>query len=56
MGLGLPMVAALIWRVGGLCRIYNREPGSGVAVELIIPLAVPDSESHETLQYESAWG
>jgi DNA-binding response OmpR family regulator len=39
MGLGLPMVAALIWRIGGACRIYNREPGPGVGVELIVPLA-----------------
>jgi two-component system, cell cycle response regulator len=38
MGLGLPMVAALIWRIGGTCRIYNCEPGPGVGVELIIPL------------------
>ncbi len=38
MGLGLPMVAALIWRIGGTCRIYNREFGPGVGVELIIPL------------------
>src|SRR4029079_4494152 len=30
MGLGLPMVAALIWRIGGSCRISNCEPGPGV--------------------------
>jgi two-component system, cell cycle response regulator len=37
MGLGLPMVAGLVWRVGGSCRISNREPGPGVDVEIRIP-------------------
>jgi two-component system, cell cycle response regulator len=39
MGLGLPMIAALIWRVGGSCRIYNRAASPGVSVEVVIPLA-----------------
>jgi two-component system cell cycle response regulator len=39
MGLGLPMVASLLWRIGGSCRISNREPGPGVAVEIGIPFA-----------------
>lgn len=38
MGLGLPMVAALIWGVGGRCRMYNRPGEPGVIVELIIPM------------------
>jgi two-component system, cell cycle response regulator len=38
MGLGLPMVAALVWGVGGSCRLYNRTAGSGVVVELILPV------------------
>lgn len=38
MGLGLPMVASLIWSIGGTCRMYNREAESGVIVELILPL------------------
>ncbi len=37
MGLGLPMVASLIWGVGGRCRMYNRPGEPGVIVELIIP-------------------
>jgi DNA-binding response OmpR family regulator len=37
MGLGLPMVAGLVWRVGGSCQIGNREPGPGVDVEIRIP-------------------
>lgn len=41
MGLGLSMIASLIWSVGGTCRIANREVGLGVMVELIIPLAKP---------------
>ena len=37
MGLGLPMVASLIWGVGGRCRMYNRPGEPGVIVELIVP-------------------
>lgn len=37
MGLGLPMVASLIWGVGGRCRMYNRPGEPGIIVELIIP-------------------
>ncbi len=39
MGLGLSMVAALIWGVGGTCRAYNRDDGPGLIVELTLPLA-----------------
>jgi signal transduction histidine kinase len=39
MGLGLPMVASLLWRIGGSCRIGNREGRPGVEVELTIPFA-----------------
>lgn len=39
MGVGLPMVASLLWRVGGRCRIYNRQDAPGVVVELILPVA-----------------
>lgn len=38
MGLGLTMVAALIWEVGGSCRLRNRPDGVGTIVELTIPL------------------
>jgi two-component system, cell cycle response regulator len=38
MGLGLPMVAAIVWSIGGSCRIYNRTTGPGVVVELVLPL------------------
>ena len=37
MGLGLPMVASLIWGVGGRCRMYNRPGEPGVIVEMIVP-------------------
>jgi two-component system, cell cycle response regulator len=47
MGLGLPMVAALIWRLGGSCRLYNRTPGPGIGVELVIPLAGENKGAHE---------
>lgn len=39
MGLGLAMVATLVWGVGGTCRAYNRQDGPGVVVELVLPLA-----------------
>ncbi len=39
MGLGLTMVAALVWEVGGSCRLRNRSDGAGTIVELSIPLA-----------------
>lgn len=38
MGLGLSMVASLVWGVGGSCRLYNREDRPGVGVELVIPV------------------
>jgi signal transduction histidine kinase len=40
MGLGLAMIAALLWNIGGRYRITNREPEPGIVVELVIPLAV----------------
>jgi DNA-binding response OmpR family regulator/anti-sigma regulatory factor (Ser/Thr protein kinase) len=39
MGLGLPTVASLVWEVGGQCRLWNREDGAGVIVELELPLS-----------------
>jgi CheY-like chemotaxis protein len=39
MGLGLPTVASLVWAVGGTVRLYNRNRGPGVVVELSIPIA-----------------
>lgn len=37
MGLGLPLVASIIWEHGGDCRIMNREDGPGVIIRLTIP-------------------
>ena len=37
-GLGLAMVAALVWEAGGTCRLVNRADRTGVVVELVIPL------------------
>jgi K+-sensing histidine kinase KdpD len=39
MGLGLPLVASLVWEIGGQCRLANREDGPGVVVELQLPLS-----------------
>ncbi len=38
MGLGLAMVAALVWRVGGTCRASNRADKPGVIIELVFPV------------------
>ncbi len=39
MGLGLAMVAALVWQVKGKASLTNRIDGPGVVVELTLPLA-----------------
>ena len=39
MGLGLALVARIIYAVGGRCTIANRSDGPGVVVEIHIPLA-----------------
>lgn len=39
MGLGLSMVASLVWEVGGACSAYNRPEQPGVVIELVLPLA-----------------
>jgi len=39
MGLGLTMVARILWEVGGTCRFTNRNDGHGAVVELLIPTA-----------------
>ncbi len=38
MGLGLATVAAIVWHVGGSCRLLNRDPGPGVIAEIVLPL------------------
>jgi DNA-binding response OmpR family regulator/anti-sigma regulatory factor (Ser/Thr protein kinase) len=45
MGLGLPGVASLVWEVDGACRIYNRDDGPGVVVEIDLPLAGHEADS-----------
>jgi CheY-like chemotaxis protein/anti-sigma regulatory factor (Ser/Thr protein kinase) len=40
MGLGLPLVAALVWQVGGGVQLNNRPLTSGIVVELRLPAAV----------------
>jgi len=45
MGLGLPMVAALVWRVGGTCMAHNRQGEPGIVVELNLPLEEQDGGS-----------
>jgi two-component system cell cycle response regulator len=38
MGLGLPIVASLMWSIGGACQISNRNPGPGIDVTLSMPI------------------
>ncbi len=38
MGLGLSLVAVLVWEVGGTCNITNRKNERGVMVELLLPI------------------
>jgi two-component system cell cycle response regulator len=38
MGLGLSLVATLVWQVGGEVQLANREDGSGVEVTIRLPL------------------
>jgi signal transduction histidine kinase len=47
MGLGLSMIAALMWTVGGRCQAFNRDGGPGLTIELQLPLAeAPASSPH----------
>jgi len=38
MGLGFPMVATLLWKVGGDIHLRNRHDGPGVVVDMKVPL------------------
>lgn len=38
MGLGFPMVATMLWKVGGDVHLRNRHNGPGVVVEMKVPL------------------
>ena len=38
MGLGLPTAVAIVWSVGGKCRVYNRSDRPGLVVEFILDL------------------
>ena len=38
VGLGLSVVASLVWSAGGTCRMVNRAGGPGVIVELAVPM------------------
>lgn len=43
MGLGLPLLASLVWSVGGRCRLYNRVGRPGVTVDLTLPCQVQEN-------------
>ena len=37
MGLGLAVVASLVWSSGGACQAYNRSNGAGIVVDITLP-------------------
>ena len=37
MGLGLSLVASLVWEANGTCQLYNRADGPGVVVQITLP-------------------
>lgn len=39
MGLGLAVVASLVWSSGGACQTYNRSSGAGIVVDITLPSA-----------------
>jgi DNA-binding response OmpR family regulator len=43
MGLGIPLVATMVWQAGGKMRIENREDQVGVCVSLTLPKLKMDS-------------
>ncbi len=44
MGLGLPLVSALVWQIGGQVRLRNRLDQAGIIVDLTLPLrSQPDA-------------
>ncbi len=44
MGLGLPLIASLVWSVGGKYRMMNRSDRPGVVMELILPVLQAQQE------------
>lgn len=43
MGLGLAMVASLVWEHGGRCLMSNRTDGPGVVVEIVLPTVLKNT-------------
>jgi K+-sensing histidine kinase KdpD len=41
MGLGLPLVASIVWGIGGRYRLYNRPNQPGLTVDLLLPCHSP---------------
>ncbi|MFC1851925.1 response regulator [candidate division CSSED10-310 bacterium] len=39
IGLGMSLVAQLVWTAGGSCTINNRDDGPGIIIKLTLPLA-----------------
>ena len=55
MGLGLPLIAILVWQMGGSCHLYNRSDTPGVVVELRLPFFRSDSEQEQQAHWLPTW-
>ncbi|MDM8559619.1 response regulator [Candidatus Parabeggiatoa sp. HSG14] len=51
MGLGLSMIASLVWDVGGTCRSYNHTGKQGIVMEITLPLAISEDEEFVISEY-----
>ncbi|MFN8596340.1 MAG: response regulator [Anaerolineae bacterium] len=45
MGLGLSLVASLVWEANGTCQLRNRTDGAGVMVQITLPIIEPEPDS-----------
>ncbi|MCB9077070.1 MAG: response regulator [Anaerolineaceae bacterium] len=47
MGLGLSMVASIVWEIGGTCQLHNQKNGPGIVIELTVPIECSCSGKNE---------
>jgi K+-sensing histidine kinase KdpD len=47
MGLGIPLVATMVWQAGGQLRVENRADQAGVCISLVLPIAPTETPLQE---------
>lgn len=52
MGLGLSLVASIVWSVGGRCHIYNRANRPGLTVDITLPISSQTEKLPEELMID----